>query len=295
MRGFHSLFFPGGTRSRSGEVEQHLKLGLLGTALTAYQRKLQAKAPGRLFLVPMTLNFNLVLEAEGLINDYLLSVGKEFYLLQDDPFDAPLEVLRFGMRLAEMETSMVIRLGEPLDILGNRVDAQGRSYDRQGREVDPASYFEVSPGVIGADAARDREYTREAGEALAGAFVRNTVIMPTQVVSWVFFQAARRRFPNLELARVLRFGKDTVVPWQEVNAEAGALRERLLEKQRRGEVRLFDRVVRASVPELIEEGLKSLGAYHSQAAAVATGQGVRLQDMNLLYYYSNRLACLGVE
>jgi glycerol-3-phosphate O-acyltransferase len=30
-RGYHSLFFPGGTRSRSGLVERRLKLGLAGT------------------------------------------------------------------------------------------------------------------------------------------------------------------------------------------------------------------------------------------------------------------------
>ena len=30
--GYHSLFFPGGTRCRSNEVERHVKLGLLGTA-----------------------------------------------------------------------------------------------------------------------------------------------------------------------------------------------------------------------------------------------------------------------
>ena len=35
-RGGHSLFFPGGTRSRSGGVENKLKLGLLGTGLDAY-------------------------------------------------------------------------------------------------------------------------------------------------------------------------------------------------------------------------------------------------------------------
>jgi glycerol-3-phosphate O-acyltransferase len=295
VRGFHSLFFPGGTRSRSGQVEDHLKLGLLGTGLTAYLRKLKAGQRDKLFLVPMTLNFNLVLEAEGLIHDYMRAVGREYYLLPDDPFDSPMEVLRFGLKLAEMETSMVIRFGEPLDILGNRVDAEGRSYDKQGREVDLASYMEVAPGVIAPDPSRDREYTREAGEALAASFVRNTVVMPTQFVSKVLFSAVQRRFPSLELAQVMRFGKGTVVPWEEVNAEAGRLRDRLRELASQQQVRLFDGLERASVPELIDEGLRSLGAYHSQSAAEATGQGVVAQDMNLLFYYSNRLACLEVE
>src|SRR5262249_23252646 len=37
-RGYHSLFFPGGTRSRSGGVERRLKLGLAGTGLEAFVR-----------------------------------------------------------------------------------------------------------------------------------------------------------------------------------------------------------------------------------------------------------------
>ncbi|MFW6067842.1 MAG: 1-acyl-sn-glycerol-3-phosphate acyltransferase, partial [Myxococcota bacterium] len=37
-RGYHSLFFPGGTRSRSGMIERHLKLGLAGSALEAFAR-----------------------------------------------------------------------------------------------------------------------------------------------------------------------------------------------------------------------------------------------------------------
>ncbi len=293
-RGFHSLFFPGGTRSRSGEVEDKLKLGLLGTSITAYQRRLKAGNEERIFLVPMTLNFGLVMEAGGLINDHLRAVGREYYLLPDDPFDSPWEVVRFMLKLAEMETSMVIRFGQPMDVLGNRVDAEGNSYDARGHQVDPASYFTSPAGEVEEDAARDREYTRQAGRALSAAFVRETVLMPTQFVSYVLFEAARRRFPGLDLARVLRFGKEVVVPWQEVNAEATQLRDRLLSLQRDGQVRLNERIAEASVPELVEEGLSSLGAYHAQEAAVATGQGVRLQDMNLLCYYSNRLRCLEV-
>jgi glycerol-3-phosphate O-acyltransferase len=41
-RGYHSLFFPGGTRSRSGAVEKKLKLGLLSTTVSAYEHNVTA-------------------------------------------------------------------------------------------------------------------------------------------------------------------------------------------------------------------------------------------------------------
>ena len=39
--GCHSLFFPGGTRSRSGIIESRLKLGLLSTAIEAQRANFQ--------------------------------------------------------------------------------------------------------------------------------------------------------------------------------------------------------------------------------------------------------------
>ncbi|MEI6093028.1 MAG: 1-acyl-sn-glycerol-3-phosphate acyltransferase, partial [bacterium] len=35
-KGYNAIFYPGGTRSRSGEIEKELKLGLLGTVVDAY-------------------------------------------------------------------------------------------------------------------------------------------------------------------------------------------------------------------------------------------------------------------
>ena len=37
IKGIHTLFFPGGTRSRSGEIESRLKLGLLGSVIEAQE------------------------------------------------------------------------------------------------------------------------------------------------------------------------------------------------------------------------------------------------------------------
>src|SRR5690606_36429483 len=88
-RGYHSLFFPGGTRSRSGMIEGRLKLGLAGTAIEAYARyAIRARARGErptpIFFVPVTINYALVLEAESLIEDYLKESGQARYSIEDD-------------------------------------------------------------------------------------------------------------------------------------------------------------------------------------------------------------------
>ena len=41
-------------------------------------------APRRIYIVPVTINYRLVLEAETLIADYLAEAGKHRYIITDD-------------------------------------------------------------------------------------------------------------------------------------------------------------------------------------------------------------------
>ena len=87
--GYDNLFFPGGTRSRAGAVEHRLKLGLLGTGVQAYINNLRRKvSKPNVYIVPATLSFQLVLEAETLIDDFLKEAGKARYIISDDEFEA---------------------------------------------------------------------------------------------------------------------------------------------------------------------------------------------------------------
>jgi glycerol-3-phosphate O-acyltransferase len=139
--GYHQLFFPGGTRSRSGGVERHLKKGLLGTAVRAYTSNLVNRNPKpNLYVVPCTLSYELVLEAETLIADYLSETGKARYIIDDDEFSRPRRILNFFQNFLSLDDQIILRFSKPLDVFGNEVDAEGRSLDPQGRVVDPRSY-----------------------------------------------------------------------------------------------------------------------------------------------------------
>ncbi len=126
-RGYHSLFFPGGTRSRSGGIERHLKLGLVGSAVEAYARTLQAGKERRIFFVPATINYLVTLEAETLIADFLSESGKGRFLIEDDESSRVGRVASFAKKLLGMAGAVVIRFGEPIDLFGNKVDDEGVS------------------------------------------------------------------------------------------------------------------------------------------------------------------------
>ena len=163
--GVHGLFFPGGTRSRSGEIEKRLKLGLLGTAMEA-QRRLFIHPPkdrsNKVFVVPLVMSYHFVLEAATLINQHLKSTGKEQYYIIHDEFASYAKFLKFVWQTFREKSEIALAFGKPIDLFGNFVDENGDSYDSQGRPVDVKDYF-MSHGEIREDAQRDMEYTRLLG------------------------------------------------------------------------------------------------------------------------------------
>jgi glycerol-3-phosphate O-acyltransferase len=290
-RGYHSLFFPGGTRCRSNIIEQRLKLGLLGTSITAYTRNLlQRDRDERIYICPLTINYNLVLEAESLIRDHLRREGGARYFLENDPFDQLNLILRFVMNTMRMESTTLLRFGEPMDPFGNTVEADGESYDGRGRRVDPTSYVrDAATGEVCHDDVRDREYTRLLGQEIASSFLRNTVIMPTQLVGYVLFALLQRRFPRWDLYRLLRLGGEEVIGWEELRQGVAALLEVLKNEEQAGRLRLSP-LLRGGKPQRVAElGVEYLRMYHTPGAVDFHPDGVMLQRLELVHFYSNRL------
>jgi glycerol-3-phosphate O-acyltransferase len=289
--GYHGLFFPGGGRSRSNAVEQHLKLGLLGTGLSAYLNNLEAgKERPDIFVVPATINTHLVLEAKSLIGDHLQQLGRtRYFTTRSDESRQAGQMFRFIRQLARMDSQVIIRLGEPLDLFGNRVDAEGRSLDPHGRPVDRRSYVLVD-GQPAASPQRDQEYTRELGVAVADAFLRHTVILSTHLVACALERLHRARDPRLDLFQRLRLQEGTTLEVPDVLAEVAALKQRLVELARRGELVLGPDVEQLTEEKLLDHALGHFKAFHRTPVAIRQGHEVHLTDLELLHYYANRLA-----
>jgi glycerol-3-phosphate O-acyltransferase len=206
--GYHQLFFPGGTRSRSGAVEQHLKKGLLGTLTQAFVNNLNAnKANPKFFIVPCTLSYKLVLEAEALIKNYLAETGKASYIIEDDEFSKPRRVLNFLTSIISLNDDITVTFSPALDLVGNRVDEHGHSLDKRGRIVDTLS-FVSRDGEAYHDEQRNHEYTNEAALAIAERYLQDNVVMSTHLVSRAIFRMLQQRNPELDLYRLLRTGGD---------------------------------------------------------------------------------------
>lgn len=116
--GQDNLFFPGGTRSRSGGVERGLKKGLLGCSVAAYRGNLERRRdPAGVYIVPCTISYPLVLEASTLIEDWLAEAGKSRYIIVDDEFSRWERWLDFLRGIFSLDLKIHIRFGKALDPL----------------------------------------------------------------------------------------------------------------------------------------------------------------------------------
>ena len=288
--GYHSLFFPGGTRCRSNIIEKHLKLGLLGTSVTAYKNLVREGKPNkRIYIVPATINYRLVLEAETLIDDYLAETGKNRYIITDDEFSRVGRIVEFFRKILAHEGSVVVRFGRPFDVFGNDITDDGESLDRAGRHVDPASFVRGADGEVSDDDQRDAEYTRVLGRRLAAVYPKLTVFHSTHLVARVLFDALATRAATRDIYRLLRLGPaQLAIPRAEALAAIDRLRARIASNPAFGAE--HPGFLDQSTADKLADGVKALSTFHTRVAVADRGETLQVDDLKLLYYYQNRTA-----
>jgi glycerol-3-phosphate O-acyltransferase len=293
--GYHSLFFPGGTRCRSNIIEKHLKLGLLGTSVTAYKNLVREGKPNkRIYIVPATINYRLVLEAETLIDDYLAETGKNRYIITDDEFSRVGRIVEFFRKILAHEGSVVVRFGRPFDVFGNDITDDGESLDRAGRHVDPASFVRGADGEVSDDDQRDAEYTRVLGRRLAAVYPKLTVFHSTHLVARVLFDALATRAGTRDIYRLLRLGPAQLgIPRPEALAAIDRLRARIAANPAFGAE--HPGFLDQSTADKLADGVKALSTFHTRVAVADRGETLQVDDLKLLYYYQNRTAHIPPE
>jgi glycerol-3-phosphate O-acyltransferase len=293
--GYHSLFFPGGTRCRSNIIEKHLKLGLLGTSVTAYKNLVREGKPNkRIYIVPATINYRLVLEAETLIDDYLAETGKNRYIITDDEFSRVGRIVEFFRKILAHEGSVVVRFGRPFDVFGNDITDDGESIDRAGRHVDPASFVRGADGEVSDDDQRDAEYTRALGRRLAAVYPKLTVFHSTHLVARVLFDALASRAGTRDIYRLLRLAPAQLgIPRAEALAAIDRLRARIAANPAFGAE--HPGFLDQSTADKLADGVKALSTFHTRVAVADRGETLQVDDLKLLFYYQNRTAHIPPE
>jgi glycerol-3-phosphate O-acyltransferase len=290
--GCHSLFFPGGTRSRSGKIESKLKLGLLSTAIEAQRANYQKginDIGGKIFIVPVTINYHFVLEAPSLIQEHLSMTGQERYYKETDEFSTSYKISKFLVKFFTKGSDISVSIGKPMDVLGNYVDDQGRSLDRHGRIIDTRDYF-VSNKKISIDNQREEEYTSMLGKRIVEEFHKINRVFSSHLVAFTAFQVFKKKNKKLDLFSLLRLPEeDLVIPYELFRIECERVLERLMELREEGKVHVAPHL-KTDIDSIIKHGLQNVGMYHARRPLIKNDNGeITTEDMSLLYFYHNRL------
>lgn len=255
--GYHQLFYPGGTRSRTGTLEQKLKLGLLGASADAERNLQRSGSARRVLIVPVTLSYELVPEADSLVGSDSESRGK---------------FAEFAQRLLSLDSQIHLVFGHPLDVRGNRVDARGRSVSSGGELIPGAETLEALER-------EPREATRRLGDAIARAYLNDNLVQATHVASFA-------------LRSVLREGA-TAVARDQLEQEIESLLARLKGLQQHGRLGVLPSLTDAHATLL--EADTAFSNWHNKRALVVEAATVHTEDLDLLNFYANRLNGYGLQ
>lgn len=289
-QGAHTLFFPGGTRSRSGAIESRLKLGLLGTVLEA-QRKLvleNPENPKRIFIAPLVMSYHNVLEAQNLIDESLKREGRERYVLLKDDFQSLRKNIGFIWNFMKGSSEMVFSFGEPRDLFGNRLDEEGRSISKNGKLIDIGDYFRTN-GQITYDDQRNRAYTTLLGERILESYYKLNIVFNSHLVSFAAFEYLVQT-RNIDVYQLFTSSEEgMLIPGELFKDVVAKLLEKLRQMQQRGLVKLAQHLDK-DTETVIAEGIANLGGFHVEKPLGRHENGdIYTENLKLLFFYHNRL------
>lgn len=296
QKGAHSLFFPGGTRSRSGMIEKQLKLGLLSTTIEAQRNIYQENANDtrKIFVVPVTINYNFVLEAPELIEDYLHVKGQDRYFPEEDPYGS-FQMIRFMFKFFTKGSSISVAIGPGLDVMGNYVNEDGESLDAQNRIINTADYFKTN-GVVTEDYQREDEYTRMLSQRIVKEYHSINRVFASHLVAFVAFQMLQKKYSKLDLFSFLRLPEeDLELDYDEFRATFKRVRKALYLMKEQGKINHASHL-KGDADLVIKRGLDNVGIFHLNRPLLRNKKGkIVTQQLTLLYYYHNRLVGYDLE
>ncbi len=287
QKGVNNLFFPGGTRSREGGMEDRLKLGLLGSSIEAQRNMVIEGKKEKVFIVPMILGYNFVLEAKFLIEQHLARTGKEKYIKSKDAFKSYRKITKFIWSLFSEKSDISVSFGEPMDIMGNFVDDEGNSIDINGEHIDLRDYFSLD-GEVKANAQRENVYTKILGDRILDSYKRNNVVLSSHLLAYSAFKILEKSHDGDVYSLVNLPKEKSQIEWDYLETIITRLQVALLELESKGKIKL-SREVKWEPRRLIEDGIKNLGIYHAQKPLLINNDKVWSDSLKVLYYYHNRI------
>ena len=284
VKGCHSLFYPGGTRSRSGSINENLKLGLLSSAFEAQKIIDKKKSSSKkIFIVPITFNYQFVLEAPALINQYLVSKGQEKFYLDNLGYSNSYKIFKFLIKFFTKGSNISLSIGNPLDVYGNYVNKHGDSIDSNNKKI-------ISKISINKDI---KDSLKDLSSKIYNEFHKGTQVFPSNIIAFTLFETICKKFKKLDFFTILRLSQeDLFIDIKKFKKSYKMMVNEILILNSKNKIKIFNDL-KNNIDIQIKSGLENLGMYHAEKPVFIKNDKIHVRNMKLLYYYRNRLKGFG--
>lgn len=293
--GVNCIFFPGGTRSRSGQTEDRVKLGLIGSLLEAQRIHLEQNSQKKIFVVPLNIGYHFVLEASHLIDQHLQQIGRDKYKRNRPGSPSFGNIIRFIKDIYTKSSEVYMSFGDPLDVFGNKVDNDGNSFDKFGNKIDTKDYFTFD-GALSTNSQRESIYAKILGETVVASYKKFNVILSSNVVAFTALHVIMADFKETEFIHLAnQKDQSFIITSDELYQNMAMVVSHIKEMQAKNQVTLSDENW-DDIPTLMNEGISKLGIYHGfSILKKEKNNTLQCKDIKLLYFYHNRLINYGLE
>jgi len=276
----HNLFYPGGTRSRSGSIEEKLKLGLLGSALDA-QKELDNKNK-KIFIVPVTFNYQFILEAPALINQYISSNNPDKFYLENLGYSNSFKIISFLIKFFSKSNRISVSFGNPMDIFGNSVNKKGSI--RKNNKV-----------IFNNDYSKKAEILNTLSYKIVQEHKSGTQIFSSMLIAFLSFEIIINKYKKFKLYDILKLPNNDleieVIYFKKFYNKAIKVIQELASNNK---IKLSDEIS-YPIDKQIKIGCRNLGLYHPIRPVQLKNNIIKIKNIKILYYYHNRLVGFNLE
>lgn len=294
IEGVNSIFFPGGTRSRSGEVETKAKLGLLSSLIIAQRDLIAQGCKKKIVIFPLVLSYESVLEARSLMLQHLKTSGQEKYTARER-MSSFSNYFSFASRLAQNGSSIYLTIGDSIDVFGNKVDFDSRSIDAHGHEVIQKNYF-LSDGNFVTNEQRESVYTKELAENICAQYRKFNYILPCHLVCFAAVKLLEKTNPGLDIFSLVQLPEEEIafdrIAFKQLCDQIRSIVKDLSNK----EALIESELLYGEIDSIINRGIETIGVYHiKKALYVDSHNRLVSDDFIALFFYSNKMNNLNID
>lgn len=294
-QGYNTIFYPGGTRSRSGEIEQKLKLGLLGSVVTAFTNNIKnGNTRSNVFIVPVAISYTVVPEAETLALDHYFGIDKRKQILKRISMKATLlgRTVKKIWNNIMLDNPIYLTFGEPIDPLGNNVNNEGVSVDKYGIPINITDMLKDEHGNIMDDNKAQFNFTKLIGEKISQDFYKINVILPSQVFLYAIVSFLRENHPDMKDEDLVKLApmENTINP-AELKEEIEEVIKLVKGTAETQGLKMHPWVEREDIERIYRYGVRIYTSGYAAHPIIIKGNVIIPNKIATILYYSSRIRC----